>query len=188
MVFLILFKLQIIIISEVQNTKIDYNTFKDIFYTLYPKLFSFCMKYVENEFEAEEIVSECMLYIWEEKKNLEKIRNLKSYLYTMVKNKCYAHLKHNKKIVSIECDVHCSYSLEEEYIIEEEVHSVLIEALNTLPEKCRKVFELSCLEGLKYKEIAEDMNISVNTVKSQRARAIELIKIQLKKTNFIANL
>ncbi|MGC1631374.1 MAG: sigma-70 family RNA polymerase sigma factor, partial [Gelidibacter sp.] len=53
-------------------------------------------------------------------------------------------------------------------------------ALDRLPLKCRKVFEMSCLDGMKYKDIAQELNISLITVKSQRARAIELLKKQLK--------
>jgi RNA polymerase sigma-70 factor (ECF subfamily) len=68
----------------------------------------------------------------------------------------------------------------EQLILEEEVHYLLFQALDSLPEKCRQVFELSCLEGMKYKDIAEDLQISINTVKSQRARAIDLLRKQLK--------
>nr|WP_278286665.1 RNA polymerase sigma-70 factor [Zhouia spongiae] len=151
-----------------------------MFYNLYPRLLSFCIKYVKDPFAAEEIVEECMLYLWERKNDLAEVMDLKSYLYTMVRNKAYAYLKKNSKVVSLDSGFGESVSQEDEYIIEEEVHATLIAALNTLPEKCRRVFELSCLEGLKYKDIAEDMGISVNTVKSQRSRAIELLKTQLK--------
>ena len=57
--------------------------------------------------------------------------------------------------------------------------SILIDVLNSLPEKCKEVFELSCLEGMKYKDIAAQLNISVNTVKSLRVRAVELLKEKL---------
>ena len=148
---------------------------------MYPRLMSFCMKYVQDKFIADEIVGEALLYLWERKRELNHIDNIKSYLYTIVRNKAFKHLKSVEKIIYLESDRHDYFSdSDNENIIEEEVQTVLLSALETLPVKCRRVFELSCLKGLKYKEIAEDMNISVNTVKSQRARAIELLKTQLK--------
>lgn len=73
----------------------------------------------------------------------------------------------------------------DEKILEEEVYAILIEQLNQLPEGCKEIFELSAIEGLKYKEIASNLNISVNTVKSQRARAIKLLKEKLKNHPFL---
>ncbi|SFS64954.1 RNA polymerase sigma-70 factor, ECF subfamily [Zhouia amylolytica] len=165
---------------KTEHIKITAGSYKEIFYSFYPRLLSFCEKYVKDTYAAEEIVEECMLYLWERKSDMNKIDDLKSYLYTMVKHKSYAYLKQTQKVVSLDAYKDDALSQEDAYIIEEEVHAILISALEKLPERCRKVFELSCLEGLKYKDIAEDMDISVNTVKSQRARAIELLKIQLK--------
>nr|WP_207190448.1 RNA polymerase sigma-70 factor [Galbibacter mesophilus] len=163
-----------------RNSKITADSYKDLFYNFYPRLLSFCQRYVSDTTIAEEIVEECMLYVWERRKDMNKVRDLKSYLYTMAKNKALAHIKQRDKIVSLDTQKYDSISEVDEFIIEEEVHSVLIEALDNLPEKCKNIFKLSCLEGLKYKDIAEDLNISVNTVKSQRSRAIALLKNHLK--------
>jgi len=90
-------------------------------------------------------------------------------------------LKKNEKTVSLDTLAgRESLTTTDNFIIEEEVHATLYHALASLPPKSRRVFELSCLEGLKYSEIADEMGISLNTVKSQRARAIELLKEMLK--------
>ena len=121
-----------------------------------------------------------MLQLWENRIKFEKINDVKAYLYTITRNSCLSTLK--KELKNIELND----SLKEEVaefdfnILEEEIYSVLIEALNALPEKCKEIFELSCIEGMKYKDIAEQLHISVNTVKSQRAYAIELLKKKLK--------
>ncbi len=146
---------------------------------MYPRLLSYCLKYIDDRMIADEIVEDCMFYLWERRRDMEKVKDLKSYLYIMVRNKALAYLKEDRKVVSMEIPETIS-DFVDEYVLEEEVHAVLLNALKKLPEKCRRVFELSCLDGLKYKDIAEDMNISINTVKSQRARAIELLRIQLK--------
>lgn len=121
-----------------------------------------------------------MLQLWENRLKFEKVNDVKSYLYMMVKNGSVTALKKEQRNVKLD-ESFSEEILDFDFnVLEEEVYSVLIEALNSLPEKCKEVFELSCLEGMKYKDIAEQLNISVNTVKSQRARAIELLKEKLK--------
>ena len=174
--------------SEINNSesfisllkKGDTNAFKIIFDTYYKRLYAFALHYVIDGYVAEEIVENVLLKLWQKRHKLDKIVNLKSYLYIMVKNDSLDHIKKEKKFVRLDTETHGNLSLTEEFIIEEETHAILFQALETLPEKCRKVFELSCLEDVKYKDIAEDLQISINTVKSQRARAIKLLKSYLK--------
>lgn len=158
----------------------DTSAFKVIFDTYYKRLYSFSLNYVTEQYAAEEIVENVLLKLWEKRQKLEKIDNLKSYLYTMVRNASLDYLKRENKFVRLDIDKHDVIISKNPFIIEEETHAILYQALETLPKKCRTVFELSCIEGLKYKDIAEDLQISINTVKSQRARAIELLKLQLK--------
>jgi RNA polymerase sigma-70 factor (family 1) len=154
--------------------------YKELFYSLYPRLVSYSYSFVKNDFLAEEVVGNVMLQLWENRLKFEKIIDVKSYLYTMVRNGSLLILKKEKKVVELDDDL-SHETLDFDYnIAEEELYSTLIEALNSLPEKCKEVFELSCIEGLKYKDIAQQLDISINTVKSQRARAIELLKVKLK--------
>lgn len=164
--------------------KDDQNAFKIIFDTYYKRLYAFSLQYTEDNFAAEEIVEETLVKLWQKRHKLEKIENLKSYLYTMVRNASIDYLKKEKKFVRLDAKKHGAISSKEQFVIEEETHTILFQALETLPKKCREVFELSCLEGAKYKDIAEDLQISINTVKSQRARAIELLKSYLKNYPF----
>ncbi len=161
-------------------------TFKDLFNALYPRLVSYSFKYVKNEFAAEEVVEDCLVTLWEKREDLAHIDDIKPYLYTMVRNASFKYLEKKKRVISLDQKHHDSAVMIEQDIIEEEVHAVILyQALETLPPKCRKVFELSCLKGLKYKDIAKDLDISLNTVKSQRSRAIELLKKQLKNNPFL---
>lgn len=162
----------------------DKNAFKIIFDTYYKRLYLFSLSYVDDKFAAEEIVENTLLKLWQKRNKLDKIKNLKSYLYTMVRNASIDYNKKEKKFVRLDVEKHDSFHQRDQYIIEEETHAILFQALEKLPEKCRKVFELSCLDGVKYKDIAEDLQISINTVKSQRARAIELLKSHLKNHPF----
>jgi RNA polymerase sigma-70 factor (ECF subfamily) len=137
---------------------------------------------LKDKFEAEEVVENVMLQLWEDRLKFEKVDDVKSYIYKMVKSGSLGALKEQQKKVKLE-DTASDNTLEFDFnILEEEVYAVLITALDSLPEKCKEVFELSCLEGMKYKDIALQLNISINTVKSQRSRAIELLKAKL--TNY----
>ncbi|WP_194768453.1 RNA polymerase sigma factor [Tamlana sp. I1] len=158
----------------------DKKAFKLIFDTYFKRLYAFSLQYVEDKYAAEEIVENTLLKLWQKRDKLDKIDNLKSYLYTMVRNGSLDYIKKEKKFIRLDLKKHDAIALKDQFIIEEETYAVLFQALENLPTKCRKVFELSCLEGVKYKDIAEDLQISINTVKSQRARAIELLKFHLK--------
>ncbi len=124
-----------------------------------------------------------MLALWDRRDKIVDIKDVKSYLYVVVRNKALAYLRQNKKeipldISGIEIEDHEGYDA---YIIEEELHTMLFNALKELPDRCRDVFLLSCIYQMPYKEISKELGISVNTVKSQRTRAIELLKMKLKK-------
>ncbi|RXM41647.1 hypothetical protein BOW57_20115 [Flavobacterium sp. YO64] len=166
--------------SEKGNIKIDEAYYKELFYSLYPRLVSYSYGFVKDNFLAEEVVGNVMLQLWENRVKFEKIIDVKSYLYTMVRNGSFLILKKEQK--GIELNNELSHeTLDFDFnILEEELYATLTQALNSLPEKCKEVFELSCIEGLKYKDVAEQLNISINTVKSQRSRAIELLKVKLK--------
>lgn len=161
------------------------DNFETLFNSLYPRLIVYSINFVNDKVIAEEIVGDCFVKLWERRKELGHIGNIKSYLYTMVKNASFDHLERSKKMISFELEDYDAGVKIEQDLIEDEVHAILYEALGKLPEKCRKVFELSCLMGLKYKDIAYDLDISVNTVKSQRARAILLLQEQLKNNPFL---
>ncbi|MGY0408453.1 MAG: RNA polymerase sigma factor [Polaribacter sp.] len=162
----------------------DSKAFEELFNTFYEQLYAFSFKYVQDTYAAEEIVENTMLMLWEKRKSLDTIKNFKAYLYASVRNASFHYLKNKKKVVPINIDVHDTMEYFNQNIIEEETHKLLIDSLNSLPKKCKKVFELCCIEGLTYKEVAEELQISVNTVKSQRSRAIELCKEKLKNTPY----
>ncbi len=128
-----------------------------------------------KEYIVEDCVQDVLFKFWENRKNITSIR---SFLYTSLRNKILSEIRHinitetHSKSNSID-EVHTPTF--EDIIIEEEVKRLLIEALDSLPEQCKKIFNL-LNSGASYKEIATDLDISVNTVKTQRKRAIKLLK------------
>lgn len=153
-------------------------TFELLFRDLFKPLCAFAMKYVNDLDEARNLVHEVFITVWEKFDSLPSDTNYRSYLYTAVRNRCLNHLRDTKKHLSIE---------KAELIRAEETSSmetVELEreielAINSLPEKCRMVFEFSRMEGLKYAEIAEKMGISVKTVEAQMSKALTVLRTHL---------
>ena len=158
--------------------KDESKAFEYIFQTLYPRLCAFAKQYVCDNCIAEDVVSDVMYELWKKKRTFENLEAIKSFLYISVRNKSLSYIrKQNASKKQTEEIKHISSSVFfQDHLIEEELTGILALAMEKLPEKARMVFKLSCIEGLKYKEVAEDLNITINTVKSQRSRALKLLK------------
>jgi RNA polymerase sigma-70 factor (ECF subfamily) len=140
---------------------------------------------LNNMNDAEDIVQESFFKIWKTRETLKQDRPVDSYLFITVRNSCL-NLLEQRKTVSKHAKIMCSVygSLEEdssyELLIARDLEVEFNAALSNLPPECRKVFELSRFEGLKYIEIAERLNISIKTVENQMTRALYKIRLQLK--------
>jgi len=166
--------------------------FSDIYLTYYSKLIRFAKEYVLVNEEAENIVQDVFLRLWERQDNNYLIENMNAYLFRLVKNKCLDHLRH--KISAEKCNrrVQDSFEIEmnlkiqsldrfdDSYLLENKIEEILSDAINGLPPKCREIFLSSRIEGLKYREISERFNISVNTVENQMSIALKKLRIKLK--------
>ncbi|MEQ6122221.1 RNA polymerase sigma-70 factor [Reichenbachiella sp. MALMAid0571] len=167
--------------QNITNLK-DSNTFESVFRAYYSQLAAFAYQYVSNSDLAEEIVQEMFGNLWEKADNITIKTSLKSYLYGSVRNACLNHLKHQKvKKQHEEYEKGKSDYHEIDYLELDELQDKIDEALNKLPAKCREIFELSRFEEMKYKEIAQELNISIKTVESQMGRALKVMRDTLGK-------
>ena len=151
-------------------------------------MFAFAKNYVPANEDAENIVQDVFLILWERKEEIEISFTLTTYLFTLVKNRCLNFLRH--KLIEEEYNSQMKeelgfklYALETfnySYQSEEELQEVIQRALDTLPERCREVFIKSRIEGLKYKEISDELGISVNTVENQMVTALKKLRVALK--------
>lgn len=117
---------------------------------------------------------------WEKFENLPDDANHKSYLYTAVRNKSLNFIRDRKKHIVLE-EAEDEEPVEENRSLETaELEKEIEIALQSLPEKCREVFELNRQEGLKYAEIAEKLNISIKTVEAQMSKALAIMREHLK--------
>lgn len=148
------------------------------------ELLHFAMGFLRNKEVAEEIVSDVYVKIWNNRKDITKIQNLKSYLFICVKNGCLSHLRkiRNDKIVLLDeyKDFHfLPVDGPENDYIDKEVIKEIHRAIDTLPPKCKLAFTLAKINGLRHKEIAEVMDISQKTVNNHLVSAVKKISEML---------
>jgi RNA polymerase sigma-70 factor (ECF subfamily) len=158
--------------------------FKIIFDKYYNDLckFVYC-NFIKDKSEAEEIVQNIIIKLWENKNNAEKIVTLKSYLYKSVVNACLNYIKHQNIINNYQNKI--SVQLKEiqfedfEFTEADEDEKKVIDELENLPEQTKKIFNLKYLRGLKYKEIAKELNISEKTVETLIYRGLKQLRKKL---------
>lgn len=149
----------------------------EVFRCYYKPLCLYAMHYIHDMDLIEDIVQDCFVELWERMNDEKNVSSVKSYLYMMVRNRCLDTLKKDNQI-----DYNVSPSDLAGVIQDEEaeerslIEARLWTAIDSLPEKCREVFLLSKRDGLKYKEIADKLNISIKTVENQVAKAMKVLK------------
>jgi RNA polymerase sigma-70 factor (ECF subfamily) len=161
----------------------DEKAFERLFHSYYSHLCLFAEHYVRNRAEAEEIVQDTFVSIWEKKDKISITTSVKNYLFRSVKNSSLNYLKHNQ-IKNQYAEKLISESSQEDSddsgFIETGLLLKIEDCINSLPEKRQEVFRLSREEGLKYREIAEKLNISVKTVETHMGLAIKTLREKLK--------
>ena len=163
----------------------DQESFKKLFLSFWNRLFHFAFAIVKSKDSSEEIVEDVFIKIWKSRENLARIENIKVYLYTAVKNTSLNYISKKAKESITEpfdhIDIELSESQDPEKImITSEMFSRLKEAVDTLPPRCKIIFKLIREDGLKYKEVAEILNISVNTIDAQMAIAVKRIALSFR--------
>jgi len=156
---------------------------EQLFKDLYSRLVYFCYQLIGDKENAEDLVQEAFVTYWNLKEEIapDKIA-IKSFLYTTVRNASFNFKRHNKVVkgylekqsISISDEQTIMHSM-----IRSEVLAELYEAINTLPESCRKISRMSFLQSKKNQEIANELGISINTVKTQKQRALQLLRLRV---------
>jgi RNA polymerase sigma-70 factor (family 1) len=159
----------------------DRKAFSEVFDHFFNALAAFAYKYVNDVNISEDMAQEAFISFWEGRENFENLAAVKSFLYTSVRNKCLNHIKHEN--VKKKHEPSLGYEFESDQffgdqVIEEEVFNALYTQIKDLPKSAQEIMLLS-LNGLKNAEIAEELEISINTVKTQKKIAYSKIKDKL---------
>jgi RNA polymerase sigma-70 factor (ECF subfamily) len=161
----------------------DKKAFRSFFEEMYPSLCRFAANYINDNIHAEDIVQNTFEKFWLIKKDFKQLSEVKYYLFSMVKNSCVNHLRHQRIKKEFESENVDSELYIKNFIIEEEVYQMIHIAIKTLPPRSQNVIMLA-LAGLKNPEIAEQMNISVNTVKTLKKDAYKKLRFVFSKFIF----
>lgn len=156
--------------------------FENIYREYFPALCSFASQYVSLE-EAESIVQDTMLWLWENRPSLISDMSLKSLLFTIVKNKALNKVSQDNARSKIHEDIVNKFEKkfsDPDFYLENELFELIENAINDLPEEYRVTFNLSREEQKTHKEIANLLNVSSQTVNYRIGQVIKILKEKLK--------
>ncbi|HEY9006110.1 MAG TPA: RNA polymerase sigma-70 factor [Ohtaekwangia sp.] len=155
------------------------NTFEQLFRELFKPLCNFSMKYVGDWDEAKGLVHDVFVTVWEKFEALPADTNYRSYLYTAVRNRSLNYIRDKKKHTILDAVQEGALAEVNTTLETSELEQRIELAIQSLPEKCRMVFELNRMEGLRYAQIAEKMGISIKTVEAQMSKALHVMREHL---------
>jgi RNA polymerase sigma-70 factor (ECF subfamily) len=166
----------------------DAKAFENLFQIYYRPLCVFVSRMLQDDAEAEEVVQDFFVKLWERRDRIEIETSVKNYFFRSVKNLSLNRIKHEQ--IRLKHAQHVVADSEtndyDDHFIEVDLAQAIEKSISELPVKRREIFRLSREEGLKYREIAEKMNISVKTVEVQMGLAIKTLREKLKKyTTFL---
>jgi len=145
----------------------------------YKALVLYAINFLSSQQAAEDIVQDLFATMWEKKMRFLSLPSFRTYLYNSIRNASLNYLKHqNVESLYLERLASTYREITEEDTNEEEVYRLLFRAIDKLPTRCREIFLLH-MDGKKNEEIATVLGISIETVKTQKKRAIQSIKEQI---------
>ena len=167
-------------------------SFSELYLMYYPKLVRFAEEFVVLEEDAENITQDVFTDLWERRDAIDHIENVNAYLFRLVRNRCLDYLKHKVFEQKYAENVQASFEIELNLKLQSldrfdvsdisegnETERLVRDAINSLPKRCRDIFLLSRMKGLKYREISEKLGISVNTVECQMGIALKKLRVKL---------
>jgi RNA polymerase sigma-70 factor (ECF subfamily) len=171
-------------------------TYKTIFNQYYPQMLFYATRIVGDE-DAEDVVQDAFVELWKRHEKLDEDEHIRAFLFHAIYTRSLNVLKHRSikqdysdSVQDIELRKAQFYQPDNNEAINrienKELHDEIFAAINELPEKCREVFMLSYLEGMKNKEIADVMNISIKTVEVHMYKALKYLRGRLDYLMFVS--
>jgi RNA polymerase sigma-70 factor (ECF subfamily) len=167
--------------------------FEELYLSWFAKMKHFAREYVVSEEDAENIVQDVFMELWEKRPVLADRTRLTAYLFTSVKNRSLNCLRHriieqktagyiqDEYIAALRMNLDSLEYFDHTLFGEEDTGQIISRALLSLPGKCRRIFVMSKIEGMKQKDVAAKLQISINTVETQIGIAYKKLRIELKK-------
>ncbi len=163
----------------------DQQAFRLLFDHFASRLTAFALSILKSKQAATEVADDVLMKIWMQRGSLHQVENIKVYLYTATKNTALNYLSRKAhEMITLPFD-HINIQLRDEQcpehqMITEEIFQKIHSAVDELPPRCKMIFKLVREDGLKYKEVADILNLSVNTVDAQMVEAVKKISEKVK--------
>ncbi|MBK8494317.1 MAG: RNA polymerase sigma-70 factor [Chitinophagaceae bacterium] len=169
-----------LLLDEIALTNCE-KAYKALFMQMHESLTDFARSILKSEEDAEEVVSDFFIVIWQRRASLRSIENPRLYFFVSIKNAALNKLKSNKSLQlphggDWQTSLKSVFFNPEELLLSAEIVEKVMKAVNELPPRCKIIFKLIKEEGLKYSEVARLLEISVKTVEAQMAIALRRIK------------
>jgi len=161
----------------------DQKSFETLFRTYYALLCQFSRKYVKDKDDCEEIVQGFFLKLWDKREALDINESVKNYLFSSIRNRCLNYIKHEKIKLDYQSDMMKNPDAQIDttnFIMEVNLIERIDQCISDLPDRRREIFVLSREHGLKYREIADQLGISIKTVETQMGQALKELREKLK--------
>jgi RNA polymerase sigma-70 factor (ECF subfamily) len=160
------------------------SAFTSVYNELYFRVYEFARKFLPSPADAEDITADSFIKLWQKHGEFDSLDHIRAFLFTTAKNACLNFLQHTKVKDEKHADILRSLTtLQRDSFYLEEIRAELMQLVyaevEKLPAKMKEIFLLSYKEGLKPAEIAERLQISVQTVSNQKINAINLLKSAL---------
>jgi len=178
--------------KQVSYTSINDRNFEEIYLNYFPRLLRFAKEYVLNKEDAENIIQDVFMTLWERRSDMKIHISLASYLFILIKNRCIDHLRRIKHAElgkrqiqedftnELQMKLYSLEALDQSSISDCDIEQIITRAVDSLPPKCREIFILNKIDGKKYREIARQLHISESTVENQMGIALRKLRVQLK--------
>lgn len=174
-------------ITENNNTS-PYIDIKYLFNTYYARLCYFAYKLVKDQEAAKDLAQDVFLKYWHKRNEYSSELAIKNFLYLSLRNACLNFIRHDS-VEKNYADTLADDTLEDEkglaHLIKAEALVAIHNAIENLPEGCKTVLQLAYFEGLKNDQIANEMGVSINTVKTQKQRALKLLRLKLPNSTYL---
>jgi RNA polymerase sigma-70 factor (family 1) len=166
------------------------DAFKAIYDMLYRPLYHFANRYVKDIEQAEDIIAESFIVLWQKRTEFQTLKGITAFLYTIIRNASLNHLRKIRRRVASNKELTYLFESRElfqsmEAIKTDLVHYSLIEGAR-LPSEMKKVFQLLYMEGFSAVEVADKLSLSVDTVRVQKRNAIQRVRESLTKKGLLS--
>jgi RNA polymerase sigma-70 factor (family 1) len=166
------------------------DAFAAVYNMHYSRLYGFIKKLVEDREEAQDITAETFVKLWKLHANFNTAENIKAFLYITARNACMDFLRYRKRQTTNKQELGYVLLQQEEDVpttshdeIKTEVLKQIHSEIENLPTQCRRIFKMAWLEGRKNAEIAEQLALTEQTIRNQKARAVKILRVALANYN-----